>query len=87
MLENIIRSNQQQSRAEQANAQHGLHRQNTGRCSVLQSVFYVMVFVSTHIAVNAHPHFTALRCGVQSLQASTQNKNPHHKKLPEATLT
>jgi len=68
------------TKPKKANAQHGLHRQKTGRCSVLQSVFYVMVFVPTHIAVNAHPHYTLFGCGVQSLQADTQNKNPRHKK-------
>jgi hypothetical protein len=88
MLESIIRSNQQQSRAEQG--------QRTARLTPpkYRAVFGVAVsFLChgfcklTHIAVNAHPHFTALRCGVQSLQANTQHKNPRQKKLPEATLT
>jgi hypothetical protein len=32
--------------------QHGLHRQKTGRCSVLQSVFIVMFFVSQRNAAH-----------------------------------
>jgi len=34
-----------------ADTQHGLHRQKTGRCSVLQSVFYVMVFAADTLAL------------------------------------
>lgn len=42
--------NNKQSRTKPT-PQHGLHRQKTGRCSVLQSVFYVMVFAADTLAL------------------------------------
>jgi hypothetical protein len=53
--------------------------------AVLQSVFYVMVFVSSHTSSTFI--FLKDRKKIKELQATTQNKNTRQKKLPEATLT
>lgn len=72
--------------------QHGLHRQNTGRCSVLQSVFFVMVFAANTLALL---YFLQMKSVIDKMylqknkqvQPTPRSKNPRQKKLPEATLT
>jgi len=51
--------------------------------AVLQSVFYVMVFVSQHTCSTFI--FLKSQKKIKELQANSTNKNTRHKKLPEAT--
>lgn len=83
--------NNKQSRTEPT-PQHGLHRQKTGRCSVLQAVFIVMVFAADTPALL---YFLQMKAVIDKMylqknkqvQPTARSKNPRQKKLPEATLT
>ncbi len=80
------------TKPKKANAQHGLHRQKKGRCSVLQAVFSVMVFAADTLALL---YFLQMKPVIDKMylqknkqvQPTARSENPRQKKLPEATLT